>query len=87
MQVPIFLSLPVFSAKQSLLRKAFCESLFSQMLTFIPRPILVLSGFLCFAEAESKENHGVWDPMLDLISTPELTPTHLPWATLCQSRP
>ncbi len=32
-------------------------------------------------EAEFKEKHGVWDPM------PESTPTRLPWATLCQSRP
>jgi hypothetical protein len=41
--------------------------------------------------AKSKEKHDVWDPMPDLtitspMSTPESTPTHLPWATLCQSR-
>jgi hypothetical protein len=54
-------------------------------------------------EAESKEKHCVWDPMTELTltspyahSSPESTPTHLPWAlgnprpestlTLCQSR-
>ncbi len=41
--------------------------------------------------AESKEKHGVWDPMPELTITslyaaPESTPTHLPWETLCQSR-
>jgi hypothetical protein len=45
-----------------------------------------------YPEAESKEKHGVWDPMPELtipylISTTESTPTHLPLATLCQSRP
>jgi hypothetical protein len=49
------------------------------------------------SEAESKENmvYGTrWDPMPELtnthlMSTLELTPTHLPWAwaTICQSRP
>jgi hypothetical protein len=45
-------------------------------------------------EAESEEKHGVWDPMQELTitspyvhSSPESTPRHLPWATLCQSRP
>jgi hypothetical protein len=60
---------------------------------------------LSSAEAESKEKHGVLDPMPDftramvywtlcrillephLMSTPGSTPTHLPWATLCQSQP
>ncbi len=37
-------------------------------------------------EAEFKEKHGVWSPMPEL-TTPESIPTHLPWATLCQSRP
>ncbi len=43
------------------------------------------------AEAESKEKHGVWDPMPELtmyphlMSTLESTPTHLPLATLYQS--
>jgi len=30
-------------------------------------------------EAESKEKRSVWDPML--MSTPESTPTYLPWAS------
>ncbi len=46
------------------------------------------------SEAESKEKHGVCDPMPELTinltlyhSRPESTSTHLPWATLCQSQP
>jgi hypothetical protein len=42
------------------------------------------------AETVFKEKHGVWYPMPEmthLMSTPEPTPTHGPWATLCQSRP
>ncbi len=35
------------------------------------------------AEAESKEKHVIWDPMLEL----NITSTHLLRATLCQSRP
>jgi hypothetical protein len=46
-----------------------------------------LNPSLCRAqcpEAESKEKHGVWDPMPELLEphlmcTPESAPTHLPW--------
>jgi hypothetical protein len=38
-------------------------------------------------EAESKEKHAGVDYKPHLMSTPESTATHLPWATQCQSRP
>jgi hypothetical protein len=50
-------------------------SLFSEQCVVPPRRVLVHTN----TEAESKEKHGVWDPMPELtMSTPESTPTHLP---------
>ncbi len=45
-------------------------------------------SFLSVHQAESKENHGEWEPNagVDYNLTPESTRTHLLWATLCQSR-
>ncbi len=38
-----------------------------------------------------KKKHGIWDPLPEsthlFMTTPGSSPTHLPWATICQSGP